>query len=33
MIDVIKKPEWKHITFKVPKIEFLDWALKNSAYC
>lgn len=29
MIDVIKKPEWRHITFKIPKIEFLDWALKG----
>jgi hypothetical protein len=29
MIDVIKKPEWKHVTFKTPTIEFMDWALKG----
>lgn len=28
MRNVIKKPEWKHITFKTPTIEFLDWALE-----
>jgi len=27
MIDVIKKPEWRHITFKTPKINFLNWAI------
>ena len=28
MITVIKQPNWKHITFNTPKINFLDWALK-----
>ncbi len=23
---VLKQPNWKHITFKTPKISFLDWA-------
>tara|TARA_R100001463_G_scaffold6764_5_gene21940 strand:+ start:240 stop:1277 length:1038 start_codon:yes stop_codon:yes gene_type:complete len=27
MKKVIKKSNWKHVTFPVPKIKFLDWAL------
>jgi len=27
MILVEKNPKWKHITFKTPKINFLDWAM------
>ena len=27
MILVEKNPKWKHITFKTPKISFLDWAM------
>tara|TARA_R110000796_G_scaffold51091_3_gene120521 strand:- start:509 stop:1546 length:1038 start_codon:yes stop_codon:yes gene_type:complete len=29
MINVIKKPNWKHITFKTPKINFLNWAAQG----
>ena len=29
MIKVIKQSNWKHITFKTPKIHFVDWALYN----
>lgn len=27
MIDVVKQSNWKHITFKTPKINFINWAL------
>lgn len=29
MIEVIKQPKWKHITFKTSKLNFLNWALKE----
>jgi hypothetical protein len=29
MINVIKKPEWRHITFKTSKLDFKKWALKK----
>ena len=29
MIAVLKQPNWKHITFKTPKIHFVNWALES----
>lgn len=29
MVEVIKQPNWRHITFKTPKINFLNWALNQ----
>ena len=29
MIQVVKQPNWKHITFKTPKLNFLNWALEQ----
>lgn len=29
MITVLKQPNWRHITFKTPKIHFVNWALES----